>query len=88
MEFIKNYSDVSDEINDLFEKGYASGEKVGFSQMDQLISFKKGATSYIYGTPASGKSEFWWECLINLSKSISSAPSTCSIVRSKAKQIS
>jgi len=68
MEFIKNYSDVSDEINDLFEKGYASGEKVGFSQMDQLISFKKGATSYIYGTPASGKSEFWWECLINLSK--------------------
>ena len=68
MDFIRKYSDISDSLNTLYEKGLAKGATVGFSQMDNLISFKKGATSYIYGTPGSGKSEFWWECLIALTK--------------------
>ena len=68
MDFIRKYSDISDSLNTLYEKGLNKGATVGFSQMDNLISFKKGATSYIYGTPGSGKSEFWWECLIALTK--------------------
>jgi hypothetical protein len=69
MDFIKQYSDIQSELDSLYDTGLIKGETVGFSEVDKLISFKKGATSYIYGTPASGKSEFWWECLINLSKS-------------------
>jgi twinkle protein len=69
MDFIKQYSDVQGEIDSLYDTGLIKGETIGFQDVDKLISFKKGATSYIYGTPASGKSEFWWECLINLSKS-------------------
>jgi twinkle protein len=69
MDFIKQYSDVQGELDSLYDTGLIKGETIGFQDVDKLISFKKGATSYIYGTPASGKSEFWWECLINLSKS-------------------
>ena len=68
MEYIKKYEDVKDQVDSLYDTGFIKGETVGFSELDSLISFKKGATTYIYGTPASGKSEFWWECLINLSK--------------------
>ena len=68
MEFIRKYEDVKDEVDSLYDKGFTRGVTIGFSEIDKLISFKKGATSYIYGTPASGKSEFWWECLISMSK--------------------
>ena len=63
------YYNIQGELDSLYDTGLIKGETVGFQDVDKLISFKKGATSYIYGTPASGKSEFWWECLINLSKS-------------------
>jgi hypothetical protein len=38
MDFIRKYSDISDSLNNLYEKGLAKGATVGFSQMDNLIS--------------------------------------------------
>ena len=61
-------SELSDEINAKYEKGVSKGSDVGFSCLDNLYSVKLACTTYIYGSSASGKTEFWFEILINLSK--------------------
>lgn len=60
--------DQSAELSKLYEIGLVKGFDTGFHNLDQLISIKLGATSYVYGAPYSGKSEFWFQILVNLSK--------------------
>lgn len=53
-------------IEDLYEKGLQRGVYCGFDNFDQHYTIRKGATTYIYGSPFSGKSEFWFEIMVNL----------------------
>ncbi len=59
-------SELKDEINDKYDKGVSKGEAVGFKCLEDLYTVKLGCTTYIYGSPTSGKSEFLFEVLINL----------------------
>lgn len=61
--------EVADEVLDFQKNGYQKGESSGFSCADDVISFIKGATTYIYGAPYSGKSNFTHEICMNLSES-------------------
>ena len=66
----KHYYQLSDVTNELFklrEKGLTRGKEIGFDFDKCGMSVKKGCTTYIAGAPASGKSEFWLEVLVNLS---------------------
>lgn len=60
--------DQAAELSKLYEVGLVKGYDTGYHSLDQLISIKLGATTYVYGAPYSGKSEFWFQILINLSK--------------------
>lgn len=58
----------SSELSRLYETGLVKGYDTGYKVLDDLISVKLGATTYVYGAPYSGKSEFWFQILVNLSK--------------------
>ena len=58
-------SDVEDEIEELYINGVQRGAEIGFQQ--DKFTIKLGATSYIYAAPFSGKSQIWFEILVNLS---------------------
>lgn len=64
---IKRLSEVKDELNVLHEEGIELGKDVGWAWKDFPYTVKLGSTTYIAGAPASGKSEWWFEILINLS---------------------
>ena len=69
---MKGYFKVSEllgEVTQKYEEGISKGEDVGFKCLKEKYSVKLGCTTYVYGSPVSGKSEFWFEVLINLSKS-------------------
>lgn len=57
--------DVEDEIEDLWSNGHQRGYEVGFD--NSKISIKSGCTTYIYAAPYSGKTQVWFEILVNLS---------------------
>ena len=59
-------NDVEDKIENLWENGVQRGYEVGF-KFDN-ISIKLGCTTYIYSAPYSGKTQIWFEFLVNLSK--------------------
>ena len=59
--------EVTQNLNTLREKGLTRGKDIGFDFEKCGMSIKKGCTTYIAGAPASGKSEWWFEILINLS---------------------
>ena len=59
--------DKDKEIDDLFENGVQKGYHVGFEEIKDLYTCKMGGTTYVYGAPFSGKSEVWFEFLINMS---------------------
>lgn len=61
-------NELESHINERFENGVSKGMGTGFSNLDELYSIKLGCTTYVYGSPACGKSEFWFEMMINLSK--------------------
>jgi hypothetical protein len=60
--------EVSKEVAELYNKGITRGSYLGFECMHELFSFKMASTTYIYGSPFSGKSEFWFEIMMNLSE--------------------
>lgn len=62
-------SELADEVNKKYDEGISKGEDVGFKCLQDKYSVKLGCTTYVYGSPVSGKSEFWFEVLINLSRS-------------------
>ena len=58
--------DVEDKIEDLWVNGVQRGYEIGFGIEE--ISIKIGCTTYIYSAPYSGKTQVWFEILVNLSK--------------------
>ena len=59
--------DVQNELDELYENGLQKGEKTMFKSMNDHYTVKLGATTYVYGAPYSGKSQLWFELLIQLS---------------------
>ena len=64
----KKPSTFFDDIDNLREYGEEKGVYHGFQSLDDYISFKEGCTTIIYGAPYSGKSQFTFEVLVNLSE--------------------
>jgi hypothetical protein len=60
--------DLRDKLESLYDNGITRGEYAGFDNLHEYFSVKKGVTTYIFGSPFSGKSEFWLEMLVNLSE--------------------
>ena len=67
-----NYSfrleDVRDGLDDFYKNGNPRGYHCGFNELYNHYSILPGRMTFINGAPDSGKSYFWMECLINLSK--------------------
>lgn len=63
-----NYQDVFDEVSKYLEKGAEPGLKTGFSCLDELYTHKNGGVTDWTGFPASGKTYFCLEVLMNLSE--------------------
>lgn len=59
--------DKEQEIESLYLNGLQKGYDVGFDCLKDLMSVKMGCTTYIYGAPYSGKSQVWFEFLVNMS---------------------
>ncbi len=56
------------DIAELYEKGITRGVYMGFETLHEYFSFKSVGTTYIYGSPFSGKSEWWFEIMITLTE--------------------
>lgn len=56
--------DKEEELNDYFENGNTRGYLSGHKELDNHYSLKMGATTYVYGAPFAGKTQFWFELLI------------------------
>lgn len=63
----KRLENVKGELDKLRDKGLERGAYIGFSWEYLPYSVLLGSTTYIGAAPASGKTEFWFEILINLS---------------------
>lgn len=63
----KRLEDCKQQLDHLREKGIERGAYIGFNWEFLPYSVKLGCTTYIGAAPASGKTEFWFELLINLS---------------------
>lgn len=61
-------SELNASVNKLYNTGIVKGVYVGFNCLDNLYSIKLGCTTYIMGSPTSGKTELWFEFLINTSE--------------------
>ena len=59
---------IDDEINHIYNYGYKSGDKVGYDEFDDLISFATGQVTGVTGIPNSGKSEFIDQIIVKLSE--------------------
>lgn len=55
-------------VDKLYKEGITKGKDLGFQCLSELYSIKPGATSYVMGSPTSGKTELWFEVLVNLSE--------------------
>src|SRR5690348_1486655 len=64
---IKRLSDVKMQLDERRHKGVARGKDVGWHWKKFPYTVKEGCTTYIAAAPASGKTEWWLEILINLS---------------------
>lgn len=68
IEGISEVRDILDEIDNIYENGFPKGQRVGFSNFDNLLTFRTGEVTAITGIPGSGKSEFTDQILIKLSE--------------------
>lgn len=59
--------EVWDSVKAFWETGYRRGYDTGWGDLDGNYSILLGATTTIYGSPYSGKSQLWHEILVNLS---------------------
>lgn len=59
---------INDKLENLYENGLQGGRSTGFKGLDEIITLKLATTFYIYGQPASGKTELWLEILVNTSE--------------------
>lgn len=60
--------ELTSSVQKLFDEGITRGVYAGFENLHECFSIKRGVTTYIYGSPFSGKSEFWLEILVSLSE--------------------
>ena len=58
--------EVWDKVQNFIKEGYTKGMDLGWKTLEDNYSIKRGATTYIYGYPYSGKSQVWHEILVNL----------------------
>ncbi len=65
---IINTTDLNSRIDTLYEHGNESGLSLGWDGLDENMTLKMGTTFYVYGQPASGKTEYWLEVLVNTSE--------------------
>ena len=63
----KRLDDIEEKLNQLRDKGVERGNSIGWNFDDLPFSVMLGRTTYIGAAPASGKTEWWFEILINLS---------------------
>lgn len=61
-------SDLKERIHNLWDAGLPSGEKTGWSSVDQLYTVLPGQMTIVTGWPGSGKSEWLDALLLNISK--------------------
>lgn len=61
-------ADVNDKIEEKYKNGLIRGYFVGWDELDKYWTLKLGTTSYWYGAPYSGKTQIWYEILINTAK--------------------
>jgi twinkle protein len=64
----KRIKEIRKDVEDLYQKGLTKGLYCGFENLYEYYSPKMGSTTYIYASPFSGKSEWWFEILISLSE--------------------
>lgn len=57
-------ADLSEEIDDLYLNGNQKGFTSGHKDFDSHYTCKLGSTTYVYGAPYSGKTQFWFELLL------------------------
>lgn len=60
-------NDKKDEIDELYNTGIIKGYELSFGVSKELMSIKLGCTTYVYAAPYAGKSQIWFEFLIDLS---------------------
>jgi hypothetical protein len=63
----KRLIDVNKELEELHNNGLQRGASVGWDWDKFPFTIKLGTTTYLAAPPHQGKTEFWFECLINLS---------------------
>lgn len=61
-------NEVDAGVDKLYHEGITKGLYVGFEGLNELFSFKDSSTTYIYSNPFAGKTEWWFEILVNLSE--------------------
>lgn len=58
--------EVWDKVQNFVKEGYTKGMDLGWQCLEERYSMKRGATSYVYGYPYSGKSQLFHEIYVNL----------------------
>lgn len=66
IEGIEKVGDIDDEIMEIYEHGYPSGEAIGFKELDTCISYRTGDFTIVTGTPNAGKSTWLNNVLVRL----------------------
>lgn len=71
MKETKNYTRISEfraSVELLYEKGITRGLYCGFETLHEYYTVKTGVTTYLYGSPFSGKTEFWFDILVTMTE--------------------
>lgn len=61
-------NECKEEIEKLYTEGISRGLYMGWETMHEYFSFKPEGTTYVYGSPFSGKSEWIFDVLVYLSE--------------------
>lgn len=59
-------SQYADQVDELYDKGFGSGESVGYTNVDELYTVVPGQVTIVTGYPSSGKSNFVDQIFMNL----------------------
>lgn len=60
--------EIEPSIEQLYDTGITRGLYCGFETLHEYYSIKPKGTTYLYGAPFSGKTEVWFEIMMNLSE--------------------
>lgn len=62
-------TEYADQVEDLYQKGFGSGESTGYTNVDELYTIVPGQVTVVTGYPSSGKSNFVDQMFMNLAMS-------------------